>query len=349
MSHRHRHGFTLIELLVVIAIIALLIALLLPAVQAAREAARRIQCTNNVKQVGLAFFNDESTNGVLPPSMVASGTGNTVTWINGWSALSRILPYSEQGNLFNSANFYLWKEDPQNSTAISQNVSIFICPSEVKPQVSTHDYGLSGVNSYGVNQGDWFVWGGFTGPQNRNAFGMNRSRRLAEFTDGTSQTLFAAEVKTYQPASNCQTHPLASVTDPNNIPSPYSNPFTVAPEYDNGFCVTQNQFEFHTEWSDGNAHAGGFTTAWTPNKAIIPPPSSLYAGMDLDLNGMNEENGGPTFSAVNSRSWHPGGVNVLSDDLAIRGISPRTAVDGMYLRRALGSVAGGEVISADSY
>ena len=108
-------------------------------------------------------------------------------------------------------NLYLWKEDPQSSTAISQNVNIFICPSEVQQQVSTHDYGLSGVNSYGVNQGDWFVWGGFNGPQNRNAFGMNRSRRIAEFTDGLSQTLLAAEVKTYQPASNCRTIPLPSV------------------------------------------------------------------------------------------------------------------------------------------
>jgi hypothetical protein len=191
------------------------------------------------------------------------------------------------GNLFNAANFVLWKEDPQSSTAISQNVSFLLCPSEVQPQVSTHDYGLSGVTSYGVNQGDWFVWGGFNGPQNRNAFGMNRARRIAEFTDGTSQTLLAAHVKTYQPASNCQTIPLTSVTDPNNIPSPYANPFTVAPEYDNGTCITQNQFEFHTEWSDGNAHAGGFTTAWPPNKVIIPPPGSMYAGMDLTLNGRN--------------------------------------------------------------
>jgi prepilin-type N-terminal cleavage/methylation domain-containing protein/prepilin-type processing-associated H-X9-DG protein len=339
-----RRGFTLIELLVVIAIIALLIALLLPAVQSAREAARRIQCTNNLKQVGLAFFNYESSNGVLPPSMCSSGTGNTVTWINGWSALARILPFSEQGNLFNAANMFLWKEDPQSSTAISQNISFFLCPSEVRPQVSTHDYGLSGVNSYGINQGDWFVWGGFNGPQNRNAFGMNRARRLAEFADGLSQTLLAAEVKTYQPASNCQTHPLPSVTDPNNIPSPFANPYTVAPEYDNGTCITQNQFEFHTEWSDGNAHAGGFTTAWPPNKVILG--RSMYLGMDLDLNGMNEELGGPTFAAVNSRSWHPGGVNVLLGDGSVRFI--KSSVDGMVWR-GLGTVAGSEVISADAY
>ena len=345
MSRSARHsGFTLIELLVVIAIIAVLISLLLPAVQSAREAARRIQCTNNLKQIGLAFFNYESSIGGMPPSMCAAGSGNTVTWINGWSALARIMPYSEQGNLFNAMNFALWKENPENSTSISQNVSFLLCPSEVQTQVSTHDYGLAGVTSYGVNQGDWFVWGGFNGPQNRNAFGMNRSRRIAEFTDGTSQTLMAAEVKTYQPASNCRTIPLPSVNNPNNIPSPYADPYTVAPEYDNGTCITQNQFEFHTEWSDGNAHAAGFTTAWPPNKQIMG--RSMYLGMDLDLNGLNEELGGPTFSAINSRSYHPGGVDALLGDGSVKFI--KSSIDGMVWR-GLGTVAGGEVISADAY
>ncbi|MGA8352466.1 MAG: DUF1559 domain-containing protein [Isosphaeraceae bacterium] len=116
MSRSAGHsGFTLIELLVVIAIIAVLISLLLPAVQSAREAARRIQCTNNLKQIGLAFFNYESSIGGMPPSMCAAGSGNTVTWINGWSALARIMPYSEQGNLFNAMNFALWKENPKKT------------------------------------------------------------------------------------------------------------------------------------------------------------------------------------------------------------------------------------------
>ncbi len=339
-------GFTLIELLVVIAVIALLIALLLPAVQSAREAARRLQCQSNLKQIGLAMHNYETAIGSLPPSMCASGKGNTVIWTNGWSALARVLPYSEQGSLFNSGNFTVWKEDPQNATTISQSLSLLICPSEIQQQVSTHDYGLAGVTNYGVNQGDWFVWGGFSGPQNRNAFGMNRSRRFAEFVDGTSQTLMAAEVRAYQAASNCRFTTLPSVNNPNNIPSPYANPFTVAPEYDNGICMTENQFEFHTEWSDGNVHAAGFTTAWPPNKAIIGRPLSLYPGMDLDLNGLNEELGGPTFAAINSRSYHPGGVNALLTDGSVRFV--KSAIDGM-LWRALGSVAGGEVIGSDSY
>src|SRR4051794_33002069 len=116
MARPSRRAFTMIELLVVIAIIGVLIALLLPAVQAAREAARRAQCLNNLKQIGLGLANYESTNGGYPPSMCASGSGTNVTWINGWSALARTLPFLEQGNLFNSANLTLWKEDPANTT-----------------------------------------------------------------------------------------------------------------------------------------------------------------------------------------------------------------------------------------
>ena len=80
-------------------------------------------------------------------------------------------------------------------------LEVLVTFGEVDPSVSSHDYGLSGITNYGVNQGDWFVWGGFNGPQNRNAFGMNRARRIAEFMDGTSNTLFASEVKTRQPGS----------------------------------------------------------------------------------------------------------------------------------------------------
>ena len=337
-----RRGFTLIELLVVIAIIAITIALLLPAVQAAREAARRMQCLNNLKQLGLAMHNYESTNGAFPPSMVSAGTGNKAVWTNGWSAQARALPYCEQGSLFNTANFSVWKEDPPNTTTIMMTVSFLVCPSDPNTGVSSHDYGLSGITNYGVNQGDWFVWGGFSGPFNRNAFGMNRARRIAEFIDGTSNTLLAAEVKANQPASNCRTVPLSKITDPNNVPPPTADPYTVAPDY--AFCPLYLN-EFHTEWSDGNAHAGGFTTAWPPNKKVVGNiPENL--GLDLDLNGLNEELGGPSFAAITSRSYHPGGVNVLMADGSAKFV--KSSVDG-FTWRALGTVAGGEVLSDGAY
>src|SRR5262245_64273211 len=107
MSRHPPSGFTLIELLVVIAIIGVLIALLLPAVQAAREAGRRMSCTNNLKQLGLGLHNYESTWGAIPPSMifVREGIGASATLGEGWSIHGRILPYLEQGPMFNSINF----------------------------------------------------------------------------------------------------------------------------------------------------------------------------------------------------------------------------------------------------
>jgi prepilin-type N-terminal cleavage/methylation domain-containing protein len=214
-----RTGFTLIELLVVIAIIAVLMALLLPAVQATRQAARRMQCTNNLNQLGLAFQNYESSNNVLPPAFVGAGTGNIVVWTNGWSALARMLPYAEQNGLFSSANFSIWKEDPPNTTTIALNVAIFDCPSDPKTQPILHDYGIAGSNSYGVCRGNWFIWGGFSGPYNGAAFSTNQSRRFAEFTDGLSNTVIVAEVKGSQPSANCPQTALSQIQNPNNVPS----------------------------------------------------------------------------------------------------------------------------------
>ena len=162
---RRRGAFTLIELLVVIAIIGVLIALLLPAVQAAREAARRVQCANNIRQMGLGLMNYESSVKMLPPSIALNGAGNTVTWNGGWSALARILPFMEQGPLYSRCNFGINKEEPSNQAAIELNLPVYLCPSAGSLPVSTHDYGLSGVNSYGVCMGDWFVWGGFHVPE----------------------------------------------------------------------------------------------------------------------------------------------------------------------------------------
>jgi prepilin-type N-terminal cleavage/methylation domain-containing protein len=139
---KHR-GFTLIELLVVIAIIAVLIAFLLPAVQSAREAARRAQCTNNLKQIGLAAFGYESTNGTFPSSTIVAGSGTTVLWKNNFSSLARILPGLEQDSAYNAVNFTRKDSDVINTTVCGLLIQSFVCPSD--PQSQTQAFNDRGT------------------------------------------------------------------------------------------------------------------------------------------------------------------------------------------------------------
>jgi prepilin-type N-terminal cleavage/methylation domain-containing protein/prepilin-type processing-associated H-X9-DG protein len=339
MTRHQARGFTLIELLVVIAIIGVLVGLLLPAVQSAREAARKIQCTNNLKQLGLGVHNYESTNGTLPPAYVQTGSGSTITWTNGWSAHARILPYLEQGTSYNSLNFALRYSVPENSTVSSLVINEFLCPSEVQPQPRATATSRYGVNNYGWNRGDWYSWGGFGAATNRAPFEVNASRRFAEIQDGLSNTLLAAEVKSYQPnLGNCGG--LTNIKDMNNIPLTSADPYAVVPEYNSGCTLSLTG---HTEWVDGAVHETGFTSAWTPNRRIVRNGNQAE---DLDIIGQRESRGGPTFAAVTSRSYHPGGVNTLMSDGSVRFV--KNSVDGNAWR-ALSTIRGGEVISADSY
>jgi len=331
-------GFTLIELLVVIAIIAVLIALLLPAVQSAREAARRIQCTNNLKQIGLGLHNYEAIAGAFPPTCIAVGSGRTVTLWLGWSVQGRISPLLEQGPLFNAINFSFPGDSPFNTTVAAQRVPLFICPSDPDPVPEPGK--LSYPINYGMSVGDWFVWGGFSGPPNRSAFSPNISRRLSEFQDGLSQTLLTAEVKAKQPLlRDCGG--LANINQPDQVPPPSADPYAVAPEYQGSSCQL---VKGHTEWSDGGSHQSGVTTAWTPNRRIPGFPTAPQP--DLDLVGQREKSGGPTFAAITARSYHPGGVNVLLGDGSVRFL--KDTIDGSVWR-ALGTIRGGEVVSADAY
>lgn len=209
MQVNKRRGFTLIELLVVIAIIAILVSLLLPAVQQAREAARRSQCRNNLKQLGLALHNYHDQFNTLPPGWIGVNDLRQadIEGLNGWAWGARLLPNLEQAPMFNQINFSLSVADPAHATLIRRKVATFRCPSDVGPEewtiLSEADGSslstLATANYVGVfGTTELHACEGVPAPfqcAGDGAMFHNSRLRFADFTDGLSSTIVLGEHK----------------------------------------------------------------------------------------------------------------------------------------------------------
>ena len=203
MKTSRRKGFTLIELLVVIAIIAILIALLLPAVQQAREAARRSQCKNNLKQLGLALHNYHDTFTVFPPGSIgysftkAAGDNSNQTF----SPLVMILPYIDQAPLYNKFDFNVGYNDAPND-ALAGPIPAFLCPSYAGP-TSGSEHGYRPSSNSSVKAVTCYLGvGGYNATGNQSfttdrggMFFVNSSIGMRDITDGTSNTFMYGEFR----------------------------------------------------------------------------------------------------------------------------------------------------------
>ena len=276
---RLRRGFTLIELLVVIAIIAILIALLLPAVQQVREAARRTSCRNNLKQVGIAVHNYLETHSVLPPSFCLR-QGRVLQGSEGsWSVHGRLLPFLEGGNAFSKVRLDVDWHRQVASGIPSLRIHVYLCPSEVNDRVRVRN-GAPYVHpiTYGFNMGTWFIYDPQSGDTGPGAFIVNGDLTDADFPDGMSHTLCAAEVKAYTPYIRNTSDPGGLIPSSPGFAGGFTGQFKLGPNSDRNTG--------HTVWPDGRVHHAGMTTTFPPNTVV--PYTKDSADYDIDFSSQQE-------------------------------------------------------------
>jgi prepilin-type N-terminal cleavage/methylation domain-containing protein/prepilin-type processing-associated H-X9-DG protein len=331
--NRQRSGFTLIELLVVIAIIAVLIALLLPAVQAAREAARRIQCTNNEKQIGLALHNYVDSFNVLPAAEMGFA-GLTANGPN-YSALSMILPFMEQTTVFNAINFSQFDFNPNvspaqdpNGTAAVASINALICPSDSYSS-SRSNLEVYGQTNYMADMGSGIVWQSSlffpntSLPMPNGVFYGNSATRLAEITDGLSNTGFFGE-RMVGDSSTGIISPIADVFFDPGAPLTPDDAMTQCQALNINNPANQLPMIMGVPWIDGQHITLHVTT-----------PNTRSCGFF----GVNR-------AVMPASSRHPGGSNMLFGDGSVKFLKDSIS---LQTYRALGTRNGGEIISADSF
>ncbi|MCA9142898.1 MAG: DUF1559 domain-containing protein [Planctomycetaceae bacterium] len=325
----------MVELLVVIAIVGILVALLLPAVQSAREAARKLECSSHLRQIGLALHNYADVNRNYPPSFIFSLRGS-------WSVHGRLLPYLEQGNAYDQIHFDLEWYDPINlATGVQQlDVPIYRCPSDPNSDRlfdAGPGEGLARPVCYGFNFGSWFVYNPRTKQYGDGCFHPNASLGPHSVTDGLSNTLCAADVKSFQPCFFNTANP--GIDAPSSASEIAA--FAGGAQFELGRDLNDNGG--HGEWCDGPVHDSGFTTVFPPNYPVLYTHSDGRT-YDVDFNSREEGSSltEPTYAAITSRSYHSGIVNAVLLDGSVRAIAETISADAW---RAMGTRAGGEVVS----
>jgi len=365
LGSRRPFGFTLIELLVVIAIIAVLIALLLPAVQSAREAARRAQCTNNLKQLGLALANYESATGAYPMSYAQFDVSGFQNWSDSgwgcWSPQSLLLPYLEQKQVYNAFNFSISSDEGlcnsiQQTGAITV-INSFLCPSSTLPVGNYWGYNppnkLPGNNyfcSVGPSVAPWGSSKPF-GIFQTEAVGTATVRGVRDITDGTSNTIAFGEWRTgdfdqnklsIQDAINLR---VSSVGTIGNWNDPTNNMPTGAAGFQNflNACAGgarktlgtgDNKSTIGRSWVEGQF-------GWTLGNTLLAPNPN-YPNCNLEPWGGDFD--APGIYSLSS--YHPGGANVAMADGSVRFLKSSTNMVTVW---ALGSRGNGEVVSSDAY
>jgi len=323
-----KRGFTLVELLVVIAIIGILVGLLLPAVQAAREAARRMQCSNNLKQIGLALLNYESAVGKLPP-------GDCIEWpvtrgeIPQASTHAFILPFLEAGNSYQTFNFsYQVNGNNNNSAARTQEISVYNCPSDPAPTRHL----VAGIidataTTYMQCLGATAHHNPLSPSPQHGIFYRNSFTKLAAITDGTSNTAFFSEIRK-GPNGNGSLGVVAAGTPDDYrvatrvVSTGWMGDDVFVPPADCEVRSTSAWLYRGLQYYRGLLVATYYNHTMTPNaKRRDCVISSLYYGH------------------VAARSYHPAGVEIgLADG------SVRFATDSVddQIWRAVGTMGGGE-------